>query len=40
MHRISIKFMQHMLADEQKENYVNIRQELCGHASIDEHFLN
>jgi len=39
MHRFSAKFMQHSLTDDQKENRVEISQELLANAYGNENFL-
>ena len=40
MCRVSAKFMPHLLADDQKENPVEIYQELLANANGNENFLN
>jgi len=39
MHHISAKFMLHLLTDDQKENHVEISQELLANANGNENFL-
>jgi len=39
MHRVSAKFVPHLLTDDQKENRVEISQELLANANGNENFL-
>ena len=39
MHHISTKFLLHLLTDDQKENCVNISQELHDQTNVNENFL-
>jgi len=39
MRRVSAKFMLHLLTDDQKENHVEISQELLANANGNENFL-
>ena len=39
MHCISAKFVPHLLTNEQKDNWVNISQDMLANADGDENFL-
>ena len=39
MHHISVQFLPRLLTDDQKENHVNIRQEMCDWTNVDKNFL-
>jgi hypothetical protein len=39
MHRISAKFVPHLLTEGQKENRVSISQDMLANADADENFL-